>query len=262
MKWRLLLILPITLASIQLLCAEDVPKDFKERIEARYKGQKVKIVVPKIIVGLYEIHGFWPTDADFNVHYDHFYPTVEMSGRYQKRNNFDERTTEEVKGEAEAIDEMSAGETLEVARIATFKRGQNLYLVDLMLRAIAGKRLTTRLAQSPAGYVHREKLTYGVHFRFIYPLEVAQRGDYDAVVHEINPYLLPERDYRESLEAAAKALEASKHVELQPGMSKDEVLKALGNPQKSVVFGKKTILKYPEITVELEEDKVVDVKTN
>ena len=39
-------------------------------------------------------------------------------------------------------------------------------------------------------------------------------------------------------------------------------MKALGDPLKTITFGKKTILKYQDVTVELEENKVVEVKAN
>ena len=58
--------------------------------------------------------------------------------------------------------------------------------------------------------------------------------------------------------------EAGTHtrIEIQPGMSKDEVLKVLGAPQREIVFGNKTILRYADITVELVDNKVVEVKAN
>lgn len=60
--------------------------------------------------------------------------------------------------------------------------------------------------------------------------------------------------------------EAPKHEErdinITAGMSKAEVTGKLGQPTKAIVFGDKTILKYPEMTIELVGDRVVDVKAN
>jgi len=42
-------------------------------------------------------------------------------------------------------------------------------------------------------------------------------------------------------------------------MLEDSVIVKLGEPQKRIQFGKKTILKYPDITIELEDDKVTTV---
>jgi tetratricopeptide (TPR) repeat protein len=55
---------------------------------------------------------------------------------------------------------------------------------------------------------------------------------------------------------------SSTKVEIQPGMSQEEVKRALGEPIRTIVFGKKTILKYQDITIELEDNKVVEVKGN
>ncbi|MCJ7504227.1 MAG: outer membrane protein assembly factor BamE, partial [Acidobacteriia bacterium] len=59
-----------------------------------------------------------------------------------------------------------------------------------------------------------------------------------------------------------QASDAQTKVDIQPGMSKEDVIKALGEPQKTITFGKKTILKYQDLTIELEENKVVEVKAN
>jgi hypothetical protein len=56
----------------------DASKEVKEKLEARYKNQKVKVVPPRVVVGLFKTGGLWVTDSDFNVHYDHFYPGLEM----------------------------------------------------------------------------------------------------------------------------------------------------------------------------------------
>ena len=54
----------------------------------------------------------------------------------------------------------------------------------------------------------------------------------------------------------------SKQIEIQAGMTREAVVKALGDPQKSIVFGTKTILKYADVTITLEDNKVVEVKAN
>ena len=45
-------------------------------------------------------------------------------------------------------------------------------------------------------------------------------------------------------------------------MSKEEVVKMMGEPAKSSTFGKRTTLTYKEVTITLEENRVVDVKPN
>jgi hypothetical protein len=131
------------------------------------------------------------------------------------------------------------------------KRSGSFYAVDLMLKAMSPKRLSVEAGDT----AFNKTWDWGVHFRFAFPPNVVESGEYDAVVGEINKYFLPTGEYQETSEK-------SKNVELQPGMTKAEVLKILGEPEKTVVFGKKVSLRYRDMTVELEEDKVVDVKNN
>ena len=147
-------------------------------------------------------------------------------------------------------------------RMAFFKRGKDFYVVDLMLKALSGRRLASQRVLSPGGNLYTDKVPYGVHFRFGYPADVIESGNYDAVVHEINQYLLPTGEYKGAVAAAQQAKEGPKKIDIQPGMSKDDVVKNLGEPDKTITFGPKTILKYKDVTVELEADKVTEVKAN
>jgi hypothetical protein len=227
--------------------------EIRPTLESRYKDQKLKVVPPKVLVGVYHKPGMWITDTDFNVHYDHFATGVQKSKKYEGRNDFDESTTESVQGEAEQVDHMEPGETVQVLRIATFKRGRDLYMVDLMLKALAGKRLVAHETALGLGAA-----TIGVHFRFTFPVSVLEQGDYQTVVNEINKYFLPVSEYKA---AAAEADAKAKNINIEPGMSKQQVIAMLGQPVKTITFGDKTTLKYADITVELQGDKVINVKT-
>ncbi len=75
------------------------------------------------------------------------------------------------------------------------------------------------------------------------------------VLRQLNP---PKTREQQEAAAAEQAREGRKYVEIRPGMTKEEVIKALGEPLKTIVFGQKTILKYqdPIGTIELQDDKV------
>jgi hypothetical protein len=45
-------------------------------------------------------------------------------------------------------------------------------------------------------------------------------------------------------------------------MSEEEIINVLGPPQQTVVFGKKIILNYPGISLELEDNRATDVKAH
>ncbi len=54
----------------------------------------------------------------------------------------------------------------------------------------------------------------------------------------------------------------AKEIQINAGMTKEEVIQVLGESQKTIVFGNKTILKYRDLTIELVDNKVVEVKAN
>jgi Zn-dependent protease with chaperone function len=60
--------------------------------------------------------------------------------------------------------------------------------------------------------------------------------------------------------ATAAAGSATKRTEIKPGMTVDEVRKALGDPQAEVVFGEKTRWTYPGLTIVFEKGRVADVR--
>jgi hypothetical protein len=77
--------------------------------------------------------------------------------------------------------------------------------------------------------------------------------DIAGVLKEINKYLLPES------EAQALA-NVGKNIEIEPGMTEEQVTQKLGQPLQSVKFGDQKSLKYKGMTVVLKDGKVVDVK--
>src|SRR5439155_27291750 len=119
-------------------------------------------------------------------------------------------------------------------------------------------RSITRFGRSPRT---GEKTFFGVKFTFVFPLSIMSSGDYDAVVQEINKYFLPVSEFWAALHAAEERRTATRRAEIQPGMSEQDFIRVIGAPERIVVFGNKTILTYPDISIELENNRVVDVKT-
>ena len=63
-----------------------------------------------------------------------------------------------------------------------------------------------------------------------------------------------------SSRAVGGAGAGTKRTEIKPGMTTDEVRRALGDPDAEVVFGGKTQWSYPGLTVVFVNDKVTDVR--
>jgi hypothetical protein len=173
----------------------------------------------------------------FPVRADHFQKSLEIPKGYRKIPALDDTTF---------VYGTHAGYTL------TYSFPQEEFLVRKFY--VKGDSLIFVL-ESKSQYHH----PYGLEFHFVYPRNLLEPGQYVAVVHEIDPYLLPVDEYKT---VSAKAQEGAKHIDIQPGMSKEEVVKRLGEPLKTITFGTKTILKYQDITVELEDGKVKEVKAN
>src|SRR6266849_369611 len=79
---------------------------------------------------------------------------------------------------------------------------------------------------------------FGFLFRFYFNKGLIKDDhDYAAIVSEINKYLLPQSE--------AKALATSKqNIEIEPGMTEDQVFQKLGQPLQAVKFGDQKTLKY------------------
>ncbi len=94
-------------------------------------------------------------------------------------------------------------------------------------------------------------LVFGFHFK---KGAIKDTHDYAAVVREINKYLLPQSEAKE--DAAAK-----QNIDIEPGMTEEQVIQALGQPLQTIKFGDQKSLKYKGMTVVLKDGKVVDLKT-
>ena len=119
-----------------------------------------------------------------------------------------------------------------------------------------GDRVTVRTGQ------------WGVEYHFVFPKEMIERGDYDGVVGVVNQVLLPTqealvlkkaRTASPTLGVAAAPTPTSK-IEIKVGMTREELVRALGEPLQSITAGKKEILKYRDMSVVVEDGKVVDIR--
>jgi hypothetical protein len=227
------------------LQGKDVPKEFKQKLFDRYDQKQVVCVPGGMVVGLAQRErAFGVGTADFGVRYTHFHESVEIPRRVRNEESIDDRTFASVSAEPDSIRRIGPAERLLISKMYLHGKSIELELMPISATSLGRSART-------AGEVRR----YGLEFAFNFPPTVMESGDYDTIVREINKYLLPADEYKEKAEAAKK-------IEIQPGMSKDEVIKSMGEPLKTLVFGKKTILKYADVTIELEDDKVTELKAN
>ncbi len=234
-------------------------KELKQRLSERYDEKVVMTTVPGWIVGLDTRQvGDW-SSHNFNAWIRHYHPEAEIPAKVQdNQERFDDRTFMRTGGGAVSLDRTAAGERMRVVRFYVLKEEVIFYLVSL-----SATRTGHVTGPATGAAYHRR---FGVFATFEFPRQMLAAGDYDRVVAEIDQYLLPESEYlakRVSDAAAAEqAQAAARNIELTPGMTREDVIQLLGEPVKAITFGNKTILRYADLTVELVDDKVVEVKPN
>jgi hypothetical protein len=235
MRSRILVLLALT---VFLVCAAQAkePNDSKEALKqklfVRYDQQNVVMMSSGALLGPRctqegRIYGDW-----YATRASHFHKSTEIPKAYKKLSLLDESTFV-------SANEQTGGFTMSFASQRFVVR--KFYVRD--------KEVILALQSLSPGDAN------GVDFHFLFPPDLLKSGDYDSIVKEINQYVLPNSE-------ANKQAEAAKKIEIQPGMSKDEVVKALGESLKTIVFGNKTVLKYSDVTVELVDNKVTEVKVN
>jgi hypothetical protein len=117
---------------------------------------------------------------------------------------------------------------------------------------------------------------------FFFSPETLAQGDLQKVYAVIDQWILPEGSGSQPAPASAASaspvsappvnssaaapsvskMPSSIAVELKPGMSREEVVSALGTPVQDVTFGEHRWLTYPGITVSLEQGKVTSAERN
>jgi PEGA domain-containing protein/SmpA/OmlA family protein len=103
---------------------------------------------------------------------------------------------------------------------------------------------------------------------FFFPSETLTQGDIGKVSAVIDQWLVPEGGSSPPPpaptppSAMATAPPASGAIDLKPGMTRDQVVSALGTPLQETAFGDHRWLTYPGITITLEQDKLTSADRN
>jgi len=122
----------------------------------------------------------------------------------------------------------------------------------------ASRQTTTTISENRVNRSTAVTAGFGFFFRFYFNKGLIRDDhDYAAIVGEIDKYLLPQS---EAKELAAAIAAAQQNIEIEPGMTEEQVVQKLGQPSQSVKFGDQKTLKFNGMTVVLKNDKVVDLK--
>ena len=94
---------------------------------------------------------------------------------------------------------------------------------------------------------------------FFFPPETLANVDVNAVVRVLDQWLLPEGQRPVTTEPAPAPAPPAPRADLKPGMTREEVVAALGVPQREVSYGARTWLTYPGMVALLENGKLAAV---
>lgn len=140
------------------------------------------------------------------------------------------------------------------------------------------------------GLLSAESVSSGGHsgqlwasLNFFFDKDLIQRGDVSRIYPELDDWLLPEGAglgmVRQPANPAAPnpaapnnepitpprpaspAPATSTIINLHPGMTRKEVLAALGNPEHEIIFGDRRWLQYPGMTAALDKDALTSIDT-
>jgi hypothetical protein len=174
------------------------------------------------------------------------------------------------------------------AKEVAISRGEKFYVTSASVGSdvVTLGLLSTRMLPGP-----RKPAQVWATASFFFSLDTLAQGDLQKIYAAIDPWIQPEAvnsglsaslplptvattaaapaatspaatDAAKASGAAAAAAPASGAVDLKPGMTRDEIVRALGTPLQDVSFGDHRWLTYPGITVSFEQDKLTSADRN
>ena len=248
------------------------PEELKKLLQARYDGQIVVSMVSGLYAGEQEkslILGLGK--GDNAMLWNHYHDSIAIPKRIPSStkdflgkkpsdlHQLDERTFGGL-SQGLNVSQIEKGESLKVRKLYGHDRDVEFVLSTTSLghlRDIDMQKASTRTSTRVSGGEVRQQTSvegFGMIFRFYFDKDrVMKAANYAAVVGEIDKYFLPQQE-------AKAAVAAEKNIEIDPGLSEEEVIKRLGQPLRAIRVGNRKSLKYQEMTVILTDGKVTEVK--
>lgn len=139
---------------------------------------------------------------------------------------------------------------------APLEVGVNLYVHSIQVGSdvITLGVLTSHEASAPSGSGH-----LWAALSFFFPPDLVAGGDLSTIYRTLDYWLQPQGAFQPSLSDPGVAEASSSPKELKPGMSREEVIAALGPPRREVGFRQRTWLNYGSLVVVLEEGRLATV---
>lgn len=134
--------------------------------------------------------------------------------------------------------------------------GENFYVHSVQVGSdvVTLGLLTTRQASSPAG-----PSPVWVALSFFLPREVIAQGNMNAIYGALDHWLQPQGGFQPTMGQPMVEEIAASPADLKPGMTRAEVIAAMGPPRREVSFGQRTWLHYGSLVAVLEGGKLASV---
>jgi len=252
--------------AVLCFCTAVAASDLSNAIKEQLDGKVFVVMVSGLKAGEYQAQTFGPGKAGLVIY--HFDKSIEpipekvkagglFSSKVADLNPLDKRTFMELKSGLN-ITELKKGERVKVNKFYMRSDYVELqltpldpHLEDLDVNKASG---SSRTSFSRFGSSTRTRVAgFGLDFVFLFDDKVLEASDSEAILNEIGRYLAPP-DKAEELLAQANS------IEVNIGMTEEELIQNLGQPLKSIKVGEQKVMKYKDITVTLKDGKVVDVK--
>jgi hypothetical protein len=245
--------------------------ELKKLLMGRYDQESVVVQMPGLYAGERERGEFGVGRGSTGVVWSHFAADMQVPNRVTGRSDILGKKTSDLNqlddhtfGDLQKglnVSRIEAGESLKVSKFYVYPEYIEFILETTGLGHLqdvdynkASRQTTTTIRGNRINQSTAVAAQFGLAFRFYFKKGLIREDhDYAAIVSEINRYLLPQAEARE-------LLETKQNIEIQPGMSEEQVVRLLGQPTQAVRFGDQRTLKYPGMTVILKEDRVIDLK--
>jgi hypothetical protein len=230
----------------------------KQLLKERYDGKAVVVQVPGLYAGEQKKLLFGP--GDNGIYWAHFAEGAQIpTKRASNLNQLDDSTFGMLNAGLN-VSPIGKGERLKVYKFYVTPDFVQLVLTTTSLEHMrdldmskASREVTTTVGRNQVNQtvaVNGFGLVFSFHFK---KGTIKEDHDYAAVVREINKYLLPESE-------AQQTVKTQQNVDIEPGMTEDQVIQKLGQPLQAIRFGDQKSLKYNGMTVVLKDGKVIDLK--
>ncbi len=260
---------PVQTGSPQQISPKNLD-ELKAALRERYNSKVLLAVVSGLSAGEYKKELFGRGDASLFWH--HFHSSIKVPNRVASGLNFMGRKVTDM----DQLDERTFGDLDKGFNVSPIQKGEPLkvYKFYVTSDAVEFHLTPTRVGHNRDMDINKasmettttirddriqQKVTmgrFGLGFSFYFDKNsILKAGNYDAIVTEINKYLLPKDE-------AEKAIADERNIQVDVGMDETEILKKTGQPIKTIQVGNQKFLKYSEMTVIIKDGKVAEVKVN